>query len=59
MNVKDAMTKDVVTVEPRTPLKEVARILSNGTCPACRSSTRTEPCSEWSPKATSSPRSAA
>ena len=27
MKVKDVMTKDVVTVEPRTPLKEVARLL--------------------------------
>jgi CBS-domain-containing membrane protein len=27
MKIKDVMTKDVVTVEPRTPLKEVARII--------------------------------
>jgi CBS domain-containing protein len=29
MNVEDVMTTDVVTVEPETPLKDVARLLTN------------------------------
>jgi CBS domain-containing protein len=29
MKVKDVMTSDVITVSPQTPLREVARILSD------------------------------
>ena len=41
MQVKNVMTRRVLSVRPRTPLKEVARLLVSNAFPVCRSSTTT------------------
>ena len=42
MKIKDVMTKNVITVGPRTTLKDVAQLMVKGAYQECLSSTTTE-----------------